>query len=282
MYLPRELPNARVLITVKTYPLPSSKYEELVCTAGILENGKWVRIYPIPFRSKPYHEQYKKYNWVELDLVRNDSDFRPESYRPRRNLDEPIKLVGEVDTKSAWQERRRVVLQEVFTSLNELIGLAKGNERKSLATVKPLEIVDFVIEPDERQWKQDWIDNFQQLNLFERDEQGQGKQREVIRKVPYKYSYRFLSDGDSQPRKLMIEDWEIGALYWNCLARTEGDEKAANELVKQKYFDEFVFHKDLYFFLGTTKQYHLVSPNPFLIIGVFYPPKQDVTQLSLF
>ncbi len=36
MYLPDELSNAHVLITVKTYPLPSSKYDELVCTAGVL------------------------------------------------------------------------------------------------------------------------------------------------------------------------------------------------------------------------------------------------------
>jgi hypothetical protein len=66
MYLPPEIPKARVLITVKTYPLPSGKYEELVCTAGVLEDGKWIRIYPIPFRSLPYQEQYKKYHWLSL------------------------------------------------------------------------------------------------------------------------------------------------------------------------------------------------------------------------
>ena len=38
-YLPDEIPNARVLITVKTYPLPSRSYTELVCTAGLL-NGE--------------------------------------------------------------------------------------------------------------------------------------------------------------------------------------------------------------------------------------------------
>jgi hypothetical protein len=42
MYLPDEILGAKVLITVKTYPQPSSKYNELVCTAGFLE-GKWVR-----------------------------------------------------------------------------------------------------------------------------------------------------------------------------------------------------------------------------------------------
>jgi hypothetical protein len=34
-YLPDILENVKVLITVKTCPLPSNKYEELVCTAGV-------------------------------------------------------------------------------------------------------------------------------------------------------------------------------------------------------------------------------------------------------
>ena len=69
----------------------------------------------------------------------------------------------------------------------------------------------------------------------------------------------------------MIEDWEIGALYWNCLERTEGDENAANELVRKKYEDDF-FQKDIHLFVGTTKRHHNRALNPFMIIGVFYPP----------
>ena len=40
----------KILILVKTYPSLSKKYEELVCTAGMDENGDWFRLYPIPFR----------------------------------------------------------------------------------------------------------------------------------------------------------------------------------------------------------------------------------------
>jgi len=35
--------------------------------------------------------------------------------------------------------------------------------------------------------------------------------------------------------------------------------------------DEFAT-KDLYLFLGTTREFHGRAPNPFVIIGVFYPP----------
>ena len=67
--------KTKVLITVKTYPAISSKYDELVCTAGFLEDGRWIRIYPIQFRKKSFEEQYKKYDWIEIDLVKNTSDF---------------------------------------------------------------------------------------------------------------------------------------------------------------------------------------------------------------
>jgi len=79
----------------------------------------------------------------------------------------------------------------------------------------------------------------------------------------------------------MIEDWEIGALYRNCLKAAEGDETIAKQKVRQKYFDEIAQTKDVYFFLGTTSEWHRRrSLNPFVIIGVFYPPK--VLQGRLF
>lgn len=99
----------------------------------------------------------------------------------------------------------------------------------------------------------------------------------VAKKLPYEFSYRFISE-DGKERKLMIEDWELGMLYWNCLAAANGNEQVACEKVKQKYFTEWC-KKDIYFFLGTTKKFHNVGTNPFIIIGTFYPPKNP--QLTL-
>jgi hypothetical protein len=78
----------------------------------------------------------------------------------------------------------------------------------------------------------------------------------------------------------MIENWEIGALYWKCLEKHEGDEYKACLDVRNKYFDDFAKTKDLYLFLGTTREFHLMAPNPFIIIGTFHPKR--VTQMSLF
>ena len=73
--------SERVLITVKTYPTLSRKYGETVCTAGIREDGSWVRIYPVPFRRLGEAQQYEKYDWVESDLIQSRKDCyrRPDS-----------------------------------------------------------------------------------------------------------------------------------------------------------------------------------------------------------
>jgi hypothetical protein len=66
--------------------------------------------------------------------------------------------------------------------------------------------------------------------------------------------------------------WEVGQLYWNCVGNYKTEQEALMK-VKQKYFDEFVSKKDLYFFVGTTLRYHSWGKNPFIIIGTFHPPK---------
>jgi len=279
-YLPQAIPKARILITVKTYPKPSGKYGELVCTAGLLEGENWVRIYPVNYKFLSDDRKYGKYSWIELDLMRNTKDFRPESYRPGHGIDEDIKVIGKLGTESQWAARKDYILKEVFTSMNELIKLAKSHQNKSLAVYKPVEIIDFVIEEDDREWKDKWLAQAKQGNFFEADPNNIRGERPLIQKLPYKYSYKFIGQGDTKPRKLSIEDWEIGALFWNCLKRTNGDETAANDLVRDKYFKTFREKRDLHLFLGTTLEHHGRSRNPFIIIGVFYPPKS--AQIPMF
>lgn len=262
----------KVLITVKTCPTISSKYDELVCTAGFREDGTWVRIYPVPFRKKAYTEQYKKYDWIELDLVKNKSDFRPESYRPS-TLDTEINVVGHIDTQKNRLKRKKVCLGKIYYNLSELIAEAKDkNIGTSLAVFKPTEILDFYAESVEREWNSKQKAALAQQNLFE-------TKFEVVKKIPYKFKFRF-KDNQGKESNMMIEDWETGQLFWNCLARHEGNEQKAIEDVRKKYFDDFAKTKDLHFFLGTTQKNHYVSHNPFMIIGSFHP-KIEV-QTSLF
>jgi hypothetical protein len=268
----------KVLITVKTYPAISGKYEELVCTAGFREDGNWVRIYPIPFRKKSYNEQYRKYDWIELDLVKNKSDFRPESFRPYSH-DSEIKIINHLDTKNFWAKRKEFVLNKIDYNLANLIAKAKDKSIcTSLAVFKPTEISDFRIKEVEREWNRAKLkkldDERKQLNLFEHPE----NPFEVVKKLPYRFTF-VLKDNRGKESQMMIEDWEIGQLYWNCLAKHEGNEAMAVADVKKKYFDDFAKTKDLYLFLGTTQLHHYVSHNPFIIIGTFHPKKDSQTSL---
>lgn len=162
------MPKEKVLITVKTYPSLSAKYDELVCTAGFKEDGSWIRIYPVQFRKRNYSQQYSKYQWIEIDLVKNTSDFRKESYRPVSHETE-IKIVGEIKPDGDdWKERRKVVLNQVYTSLSKLITEAKNKEiGTSLAVFKPSEIIGLEIKEVDREWSKEKLDRLNQLNLFE-------------------------------------------------------------------------------------------------------------------
>ncbi len=265
----------KVLITVTTYPLPSRSYDELVCTAGVLENGDWIRIYPVPLSflidlKGTGKVKNVKYTWIELDLNRRTDDFRPESYSPVNYDFKDIVIGSTINTDGNWLLRKKLCLNNTYTNKKKLLEDSREPKNMSLASFRPTKVMGIEIEEDERKWKDEWEELRKQGNLFETVKPIET----LIPKLPYKFFYRFLDD-EGIESKLMIEDWEIGALYWNCLKNSDGNESIALEKVRGQYEDNFIKNKDLYFFLGTTKEWHRRrANNPFVIIGVFYPKKE--------
>lgn len=240
----------RILLTVTTYPLPSRSYDELVCTAGILESGEWIRIYPVPLsfllgQRKQGQLKTFKYNWIELDLKKRTDDFRPESHSPVNYDFRDMEIVSQLDTKHNWFWRKEACLKEVYTNLDQLIDDSKYPRNKSLATFKPAEITKFEIEKDDREWKDEWKELRKQGDLF-----NQEKPPEIlIPKLPFKFYYHF-TDENGKKSRLMIEDWEIGALFWNCMRTAKNNEAEALERVREQCEVNFIKNKDLHFFLG--------------------------------
>ncbi len=275
--------KTKVLVTVKTYPTLSQKYDELVCTAGFLEDGSWIRVYPVPFRK--LDTRYKKWQWIELELEKNTSDPRKESFRPVDYDD--ITLGDIIDTKNGWEERKKFALKKVYTNMEELISEAKNRAiGTSLAVFKPTEIIDFVYVPCKREWDEKKVkaiyDRMSQGNLFDTEEEREVKKLfKIVDKIPYEFSYVFKSE-DGKTRKLMIEDWEVCALYRRYILDYNLSELEACKKVREKYLDEFARKKDLHFFLGTTMVHHFRSRNPFIIIGTFTPPLPQPKVPSLF
>jgi hypothetical protein len=273
------MPAERILITVKTYPTLSRSHGELVCTAGLRENGTWMRVYPVPFRLLDYERRYSKFDWIEASFSKNTRDSRPESFRP--NDPHSIEKVGEMGTHDNWRERRDIVLgkAQVYDRLGYLIEAAHANQF-SLAVFKPTTILDFVWEEADRDWDPTKVEE-----MRSRTEQGELFATEnwkdtlkLIPKLPYKFFYCF-ADQQGRKSRLQVLDWETGQLYWNCLKNAEGDEGIALRKVRQKYFDAFIT-TDLHFFLGTTRGFHGWASNPWVIIGVF--PAPFVLQRTLF
>ena len=156
-------------IVVKTYPTISEKYAELVCTAGILEDGSWIRLYPIPFRKLELEQKYPKYTWMQVKAIRNTSDFRPETYRP---YDLSTIVVEPKSSKIDWDERRKIIFRnkKIYANLQELIDKTK-TDGTSLAVFKPTKVLDFLIEPGERDWDPKKLESLrrlsQQMKLFQ-------------------------------------------------------------------------------------------------------------------
>lgn len=251
----------RVLITVMTYPHPSERYQELVCTAGITEDHQWIRLYPIDYRYRPHGQQFHKYQWIEVELEEqaDRQDRRKESRTPR--LETLRVLRPPLTTKDGWRERREIVDRMPHSTIKELKALYES-ERVSLGIVRPARVLDLQVKLAPKDWKPKWDEILKQMRLF-------GPPPKPLRKLPYTFHYVFECEDSTQPHRAMIEDWELGALFLKEADRL-GSDKAAADNVKTKFFGEMCDpSKDTRFFMGTRFPY-----NTWLVLGVFWPPKE--------
>jgi len=70
----------RALIVVRTYPVPTDVGIESSCTAAITDEGKWIRVFPVPWRLLAHDQRFRKYQWVNFTLTKAKDDPRQESY----------------------------------------------------------------------------------------------------------------------------------------------------------------------------------------------------------
>jgi hypothetical protein len=260
----------RLLVTIKTYPIPSAKYDELVCTAGVTERGDFIRLYPINFRELDYAHRYKKYQWMEVMAEKHTGrDVRKESYRPDSAS---IRMRGEpLGTDSGlWTTRAQYALARKSESMEDLHDKQKA-DRTSLGVFKPRCVNDLVITPDSPDWKPSFKAKLQQERLWD----DRKATRQPPRKMPWKFQYDFECEGNRcKGHRMMIEDWEVGALYWNAVEKSATPDEAA-KAVKHKFLDELCSpQRDTHFFTGTVLEF-----GTWVIVGVFWPKKTSQTRL---
>jgi len=255
-----------VLVTVLTYPHPSTKHQETVCTAGITDAGEWVRLYPVDYRYLPRDKQYRKWQWIEVALAPrgHGANMRAESRKPDLST---LRILGEpLPTRDRWRQRRAVIDRMPHHTLRQLEGLYEAR-RISLGIVRPMRVLDLEAEPVSRQWPPKYQALWSQLRLF--------GERKKLRKLPYRFRYVFRCEDTDEPHRKMNEDWELGVLFLKELER-KGSEAAAIQSIRAKFLDEMCrADKDTRLFMGTRHPY-----NEWLVLGTFWPPKD--AQSTLF
>lgn len=249
------MPELHVLVTVKTYPAVSDKYDELVCTGGVCPSIGLVRLYPVRFRYLRKDQQFAKYQWIRVDATKTtNQDRRPESYHVEEST---IGVGGFVGTHNRWEARKRIILPYESQSIEEL-----KREKRSMGLIKPAEIFGLEVESVARRWSSKKRGKLAQQRLF--------SGRLELRKLPHRFRYSFrCDDAECTGHRLTITDWELGALYLRLLQQYTDDEDAVLELVRQKFWDELCSPNiDTHFYVGNMWQY----PNSWLVLGVFWPP----------
>ena len=251
-----------LMLMVETYPQPSRKYQNLVCSAGITEDGRWMRLYPVKFELFLGDERIHKYDLLKLKVEKSQSDHRKESYKVIRILERsPPKKEPD------WAERERWLAKVGIDPTLENLEVRYRKDFTSLGIIKPKEIRDLISEKPVSQ-EDIHISKEIQMNLFN---------DRVLRvdEIMNKFQYVFSCDQNCS-HKIMCEDWELLEAYRKYWEIYE-DPSTVWEKLHDRFF-KWLIDRDLHFIMGTHSHYPT-----WMIIGLHYPPSPSVpVNRSLF
>ena len=255
---------------VKAYPALSKTYGEVSCIAGIemLKTGpRWIRLYPVPFRSLDDTQQFAKYQPVRVRVETHSGDRRPETRRPNRDS---IQLLGSaISSKNAWEQRRRFVEPLMINSMCELLRQQRI-DGTSLGVFHPRRVIDLLIEPadikaEKQQIARAWAAQGSLLDGIGNDEkEHQIKELEFL---PWTFKYRYeCEDSGCKTHTQSIIDWEIAAFYRQVRKHEDWRDR-----MRQRWMGDLCApNRETAFFVGNQHQY----PRSFLVLGVWWPERR--------
>ncbi len=254
----------RVLITVRTYPVPAQKNIEVSCSAGVTAEGEWMRLFPVPYRWMDYDRRFAKYQWIEVDVIKAAQDPRPESYK--LNVDS-IRTGEVLSTVNSWRARKTIVGPLIKESMCQLRRERDANDSPTLGLFKPYEIKRLIIEPDASEWSPQQLANLDQTMLFH------SGPSEKLEKIPFRFKYEFrCNDPNCNGHSMSCTDWEMAQSYRSWRDQYQEEWETA---FRQTYEDKMINRYDTYFYVGTIHQH----PKEWIIVGLFYPPYAVVRDL---
>ena len=255
------------MVTVKAYPSISKGYDELVCCAGVTDDHKWIRLYPVPYRNLPGQQQFQKGDVIEVFAERPKAhkDDRPESWKPKLDT---MKIVDHISVSDDnWRKRLEWITPTVSRDYAEITEKQK-TENKSLGAFRPTKILGVKVTRQASSWTDAQIATINQKDLF--------SEKEPLEKVPFRFQLGF-EDEQGAKHWLSIIDWEFFQLWRKERDKFRDEDKAADQ-VRKKIEWIVAGDKDVIAFTG-----NLANPamrRSFMILGFCYP-KID-SQRSLF
>jgi len=253
----------RALITVRTYPVPSAKNIEASCTAGVTDNGEWIRLFPVPYRLMDEERKFSKWQWIDVNLLKAN-DGRPESYK----INPDSILVGpKLDTRENWRARREIIEPLRRLSACRIQKERDQNGSPTLGIFRPHEIKRLLIEPTASEWTSEQLTILKQNSLFQKAPE------HTLEKIPFDFRYEFrCGDADCKGHTMMCTDWEMAQAYRRWRAEYGNNWEAA---FRNRFEREMIEKLDTHFFIGTIHQH----PSSWIIVGLFYPPKTTIADL---
>jgi len=249
------------LIVVRTYPVPDILGIESSCTAAITDDGKWLRLFPVPWRLLNKNQRFQKYEWVRVNVTKSIEDSRLESYRLKPD---GIQILSEpLSTANAWRARKDVVSPLMAHCLCCLVRQRDAQQYPTLGIFRPASIVRFRISPAATpDWTQAELAMLRQQHLFAE------APKQELKKIPFVFRYEFRCPEDACPgHTLMCTDWEMSQAYrqWRTVYGDQWEQK-----FRQRFESEMIQKNDTHFYVGTVAAH----PHRWIIIGLFYPPRE--------
>ncbi|MCC4908172.1 hypothetical protein [Microbacterium sp. cx-59] len=271
--------RAQVLVTVKATPQPSASYGDTSCVAGIRIDGDaptWIRLYPIAFRWLDGESQFAKYDVIELEVRRRDSDTRTESYSPAQDSWHKINHLR------PGKSRHQVIGRLPVTTTCELMTAASADPAAtSLGLVYPADVDRLEFEPHPK-WTPEQLAKMQDRILKESTAliPMSGSIPSVLKEPAFKVRYRYRCESTTcRGHQGRILDWELTALQ-NRLRHDGKDVKAG---VTEKFLDQmFASDRRTGFYMGNFEL--AARRGKFSVLGVYWPKAEDAVapQPALF
>lgn len=123
----------KIVVLAKAIPADSLMHGEITCVAGIAEDNKWRRLYPVPTNllNRSY---FMKFSIIEVEV----DDWRGAHPRPEdRWLANYKRCIGKIED---WEARRAYLRKHLDKSISEII-----SSGRSLGLIKP-EIEEFYLD----------------------------------------------------------------------------------------------------------------------------------------